>query len=93
MFVQFDEIDKQGHQYNFGSPQYYQAVTDRDIDTRVLIDALIDAEMYNKTLIILCSDHGATLGGNWHSDVDLRTMQVPIVSNDGGEQLFHFVRK
>jgi len=57
-FVHLDHVDHAGHTYGHGSDNYYEAVGKGDALIGKIATALQEAQMEDKTLLIITSDHG-----------------------------------
>ncbi len=58
LFVQFDSVDGAGHHKGYGTPDYYQRLTEVDLLVEDVYTAVKDAGMQEDTLFIVISDHG-----------------------------------
>lgn len=60
LFVQFDGLDGIGHVTGYGSPEYYDRLTEIDGYIGQIYDAYDDLGVLDETLFIVVSDHGGT---------------------------------
>ncbi|MBI4602145.1 MAG: alkaline phosphatase [Planctomycetes bacterium] len=81
-FVHLDHVDHAGHDHGHGSPEYYAAVEEADRLIGRLADALRDAGMLEKTVVLVTSDHGGV--GKGHGGATLAELEIPwIVAGPG----------
>jgi predicted AlkP superfamily pyrophosphatase or phosphodiesterase len=57
-FIHFDGVDHAGHGFGWTSPQYYQAVALADSLIAAILDAIKEAGMDEKTIVLVTADHG-----------------------------------
>lgn len=57
-FVHLDHVDHAGHEYGHGSKEYYQAVGKSDRLIGKITAALKEAQIEDKTMVIITADHG-----------------------------------
>jgi hypothetical protein len=58
VFVQLDHIDAAGHRHGYGSAAYLDQIARHDLYVGAIVEAIRDAGFYEKSLILLVSDHG-----------------------------------
>ena len=63
-FIQLDDVDGAGHSHGHGSPAYLEAITIQDNRVGIVLDAIDDAGLTDKSLTIILSDHGGITGSN-----------------------------
>jgi hypothetical protein len=82
--VHFTEPDQDGHGYGDTSTEYKQSMIDCDEATGVILDELEDADILDKTLVIVGTDHGMYGTGHgagpWPDKVDDLNELVFVVS-------------
>lgn len=81
-FVQLDHVDGAGHQYGYGSPQYYAAVGRADELIGQIIDAVKRTGIYNETVFIVTADHGGI--GKSHGGETLAEVEIPFIISGKG---------
>eukprot|EP00483_Globobulimina_turgida_P003798 UN03805 len=77
MFLHLDDVDHAGHEFNWGSYEYYQAIKAQDKRLETIINVLKMKNIYDKTMIILMSDHGGI--GNSHTEFVKESLFIPII--------------
>ena len=65
-FIHFEEPDEQGHIYKDGSQQYQDAIRAADRWLGRLVAQLKDLGLYDRTSVLVVSDHGFDPGGRDH---------------------------
>ena len=81
-FIHFPDVDAAGHGSGWGSRQQAQAVEKCDQALGVVIASLRRAGIWEKTVIIVTSDHGGA--GYSHGPDDMRSRNIPwIISGPG----------
>jgi predicted AlkP superfamily pyrophosphatase or phosphodiesterase len=71
-FIHFADTDEAGHKYGWGSTNQIQAFADVDVALAVVVKAIEDAGIANKSVLIVTADHGGhrkTHGGKSPDDV------------------------
>jgi predicted AlkP superfamily pyrophosphatase or phosphodiesterase len=58
MFVHYNGADMAGHDFGWGSPQYYGAIEAIDSEIGQVLDSLEDNGLSKETLIVITADHG-----------------------------------
>jgi predicted AlkP superfamily pyrophosphatase or phosphodiesterase len=82
VFVQFDHVDHAGHQYGHETPEYFAAVQKADVLIGRILDALREAGIYERTVVLVTADHGGT--GKKHGQAVLRELEIPwIIAGPG----------
>jgi hypothetical protein len=76
-FFHFEEPDEQGHIYGENSPEYSEALKTTDQWLGRIMDKLRELGIYEKTLIMVTSDHGMDENGNEHR----RAPRMVLVTN------------
>lgn len=72
LFVHLDNADHAGHEYGWGTREYYSAVEEADMYIGKLLDALLASP---DTYILITSDHGGK--GRNHGGNTLGEIQIP----------------
>lgn len=82
VFVQLDHVDHAGHEFGHESPQYFTAIEEADALVGKIVDALREAGISDRTIILITADHGGT--GKGHGKPVLRQLEIPwIISGPG----------
>ncbi len=63
-FIHLDDVDLAGHSHGYGSPAYLEAITTQDNRVGILLDAIDEAGLADKSLTIILSDHGGITGSD-----------------------------
>ena len=91
LFVHFPDCDRVGHKDGWGTPQQIDAVSHADQALGRVLDALDEAHLTDKTLIIVSADHGGN--GRTHGGLDPRSQHIPwIAAGPGVKQNFDLTR-
>jgi len=77
MFVHLDNVDHTGHEYAWGSREYYKAVADADGYVGQMIDMLKSVSAQDSTYVLVTSDHGGK--GREHGKNSLTEIQIPWI--------------
>lgn len=82
LFLHFDHVDHVGHDIGHGTPEYYKAVERADSLAGVVIEALKEAGIFDKTVLLITSDHGGK--GKGHGGNSIEEIEIPwIISGPG----------
>jgi predicted AlkP superfamily pyrophosphatase or phosphodiesterase len=87
MFVHLPDTDSAGHGSGWGSPEQLNKAHDADTALGVLIAALRDAGVLDRTNIFVTSDHGGA--GFSHGPDDVRSRTIPWVFAGPGTRQNH----
>ena len=75
--IVYSEPDNTGHEKMYGSKQYYKKLEQLDDFISIIIQASMDAGIYNNTVFIISSDHGGLL---FEHQVNLNSIRrIPLV--------------
>jgi len=77
MFVHLDHVDHAGHEFGYGTHQYYDAVHEADNLIKRLIHGIERSGKANKTHILITSDHGGI--GTGHGDDSPEERLIPWI--------------
>jgi predicted AlkP superfamily pyrophosphatase or phosphodiesterase len=77
LFIHLDNIDHAGHETNWLTPTYYQAVTEADGYLGKVLDVIDRASAWDSTYVLVTSDHGGTRHG--HGRNSLAEIQIPWI--------------
>jgi predicted AlkP superfamily pyrophosphatase or phosphodiesterase len=82
LFIHFDEVDHAGHKHGWKSPEYYAAVREVDGLIGEIIQALQQAGIYEKTILVMSADHGGT--GTSHGGESMAELEIPLILRGPG---------
>jgi hypothetical protein len=77
LFVHLDGVDHAGHETNWLSRNYYNAVTQADSYLGSVLDMLDVENAWNSTFVLVTSDHGGTRHG--HGKNSLAEILIPWI--------------
>lgn len=89
-FIHFDEPDGVGHRDGHDSPEYYEELKKVDQRLGVILKAVKDAGIENKTVVMVVSDHGGINKG--HGGKTLEEVRVPIFMRGPGIKVNHQIQ-
>jgi arylsulfatase A-like enzyme len=69
MFVHLDGVDHAGHESNWLSRTYYDAVSQADVYLGQVLDLVADEHAWDSTFVLVTSDHGGTRHGHGHNSL------------------------
>lgn len=81
-FIHLDHVDHAGHTYGHGSDMYYASVEEADRLIGEMLAALEEAEMAERTLVIVSSDHGGRDKG--HGGESMAELEIPWIAYGSG---------
>jgi hypothetical protein len=88
LFIQLDGIDHAGHEDGHMSPGYVKYIEETDAHVRLIVDAVRQAGIVDKTLIMIVGDHGGIFHGHGGNSYD--ELVTPIIfSGKGVKQNYH----
>lgn len=76
-FVHFQEPDEDGHVYGVDSIQYRNAIIQNDVNLGIILNRLKSEKVFEKTAIIVLSEHGFDKGKKSH----MKAPETFLVSN------------
>ena len=82
VFVQFDHVDRAGHKFGHETPEYFEAIEKADTLIGKIVDALQQAGIYDRTVVLVTADHGGT--GKKHGQAVLREIEIPWIIEGPG---------
>jgi predicted AlkP superfamily pyrophosphatase or phosphodiesterase len=82
LFIHFDGVDHSGHAFGWTSPQYYKTVELTDSLIGAVLDALSEAGLTEKTIVLVTADHGGK--GKKHGGDSLEEVEVPWILKGPG---------
>jgi predicted AlkP superfamily pyrophosphatase or phosphodiesterase len=77
MFLHLDGVDHAGHETNWLSRTYYDAVSQADAYVGQMLDMVADEHAWNSTFVLVTSDHGGTRHG--HGRNSLAEILIPWI--------------
>jgi len=81
-FIHLDHVDHAGHQFGWGSADYYAAVEEADDYIDEIVQGLENAGMADRTIIIIVSDHGGK--GTGHGGDSMDEFIIPWIMHGPG---------
>ena len=81
-FLHFDHVDHAGHTYGHGSDEFYASVEEADRLIGEVLTGLEEAEMAERTLVIVSSDHGGL--GKGHGGESMAELEIPWIAMGPG---------
>lgn len=82
LFVHLDHVDHAGHEHGWTSPEYLAAVALADDCVGKIVQAVADAGIANKTIVLVTSDHGGR--GKNHGGATMDEIEIPwIIAGPG----------
>ncbi len=82
LFIHLDNIDHAGHETNWFSSAYYQAVADADSYLGRVLSVIDRENAWDSTYVLVTSDHGGTRHG--HGKNSLAEIQIPWILSGPG---------
>lgn len=82
LFIHFDGVDHAGHAFGWKSPTYYKSVELVDSLIGDVLQAIEDAGMGGKTLVLVTADHGGV--GTKHGGESLAELEIPWIVRGPG---------
>lgn len=88
LFIQLDRVDGFGHSKGHMSPEYIDFIGETDNDVRTIVNAVKEAGIGDKTMIMVVSDHGGIFYG--HGGYTYEEFTTPIIySGKGIKKNYH----
>ena len=91
LFVQLDDVDGYGHRRGHMSPEYLRGIEEADSCVRVIVDAIHDAGIAHRTMIMVVSDHGGLYSS--HGDAAWEEITVPLIFAGAGIRKQYEIRQ
>lgn len=82
IFSQLDDVDAAGHHYGHMTPGYLASIASVDTLVGVILQAVDDAKIADKTMIMIVSDHGGI--GYGHGGTNWEEITVPFILYGAG---------
>jgi predicted AlkP superfamily pyrophosphatase or phosphodiesterase len=90
-FIHLDHVDHAGHEFGYdGTPEYYASVEVADRLIGETITGLKAAQMWDRTLLIVTSDHGGT--GKGHGGATMAEIEIPWIIHGPGVTRGHVIK-
>jgi predicted AlkP superfamily pyrophosphatase or phosphodiesterase len=86
-FLHLDHVDGAGHKYGHGTPEYYASVEAADQLIGEVIAGLEAAGMWERTILLVTSDHGGINKG--HGGATLAEVEIPWMIRGPGIRAGH----
>ncbi len=88
LFIHLDRVDSFGHSKGHMSPEYVDFIGETDNDVRTIVNAVKDAGISDKTMIMVVSDHGGIFYA--HGGYTYEEFTTPIIySGKGIKKNYH----
>lgn len=81
-FIHLDHVDDAGHEKGHGTPEYYASVEEADRLIGLLLAALEEAGIAEKTAVLVTSDHGGV--GKVHGGNSMAELEIPWILSGPG---------
>jgi predicted AlkP superfamily pyrophosphatase or phosphodiesterase len=81
-FVHLDHVDHAGHSHGWLSPEYVKAVEEADKLIGQMVDAVGQASLAERTLILVSADHGGKEKG--HGGNTMAEIEIPWIASGAG---------
>ena len=81
-FIHFTDTDTIGHEFGWGSPEQLLAFEDVDVALGVVMNALREAKIVERSVVIISADHGGHNKG--HSKGEPQDMIIPWIAWGAG---------
>jgi arylsulfatase A-like enzyme len=82
LFIHFDGVDHAGHGFGWTSAQYYKAVELTDSLIGAILDAIDQAGLTERTIVLVTADHGGI--GKKHGGNSLDELEIPWILKGPG---------
>jgi arylsulfatase A-like enzyme len=82
LFIHLDHVDHAGHEFGHGTPQYDSAVEEADRLIGLVLAALRDSGMADRSLVLVTSDHGGK--GKGHGGSTMGEIEIPWILHGRG---------
>jgi len=82
LFIQLDDVDGHGHHDGHMSPRYIQSIEEADTWVRIIVDAIRDAGIADRTMVMIIADHGGMYHS--HGDAAWEEVTVPVIFSGAG---------
>ena len=82
VYSQFDDVDHIGHRYGHMSNEYLNSIAKVDTFVGIIVQAVKEAGIDDKTMIMVVSDHGGI--GYGHGGTNTEEIYVPFILSGAG---------
>ena len=82
LFIHLDRVDHAGHEHGHGTPQYDAAIEEADRLIGLVLAALRDSGMADRSLVIVTCDHGGK--GKGHGGSTMGEIEIPWIIQGRG---------
>jgi hypothetical protein len=82
LFIHLDSIDHAGHSDGHMSPGYIKCIEETDSHVKLIVDAIRQSGIADKTMIMVVSDHGGIFRGHGGNSYD--ELATPIIFSGKG---------
>ncbi len=82
LFIHLDHVDDAGHEFGHGTPRYDSAVEEADRLIGLVMAALRDSGMADRSLVLVTSDHGGK--GKAHGGSTMDEIEIPWIIHGRG---------
>jgi hypothetical protein len=91
LFIHLDKVDGHGHREGHMSPGYISGVEEADRWVRIIVDAIRDAGIAGRTMLMIVSDHGGLYHS--HGDASWEEVTVPVIFSGAGVKKNYEIRQ
>ena len=91
LFIHLDKVDGYGHHDGHMSPGYISGIEEADTWVRIIVDAIREAGIAHRTMIMIVSDHGGIYHG--HGDAAWEEVTVPVIFSGAGVKKNYEIRQ
>lgn len=81
-FIHLDHVDYALHTHGHGTDGYYESVTEADRLVGEIMEGLKVADMAERTLVLISSDHGGL--GKGHGGSSMQELEIPWIAHGAG---------
>jgi hypothetical protein len=85
LFIHFDGVDHAGHAFGWTSGQYYKSVELTDSLIGAVLEAIQDAGVADRTIVLVTADHGGV--GTKHGGATMQEIEIPWIIQGPGVAL------
>ena len=82
LFIHLDHVDHAGHKHGHGTPEYDAAVEEADRLIGLVLAALRDARLADRSLVLVTADHGGV--GKKHGGSTMAELEIPWILQGRG---------
>ncbi|MDF2190633.1 alkaline phosphatase [Paraflavitalea sp. CAU 1676] len=89
LFIHLHDADSVGHHVGHSTPEYYAAAERTDAYVGQILQAIKEAGMEERTVVLFTADHGGINKG--HGSISMQEMQIPWIIKGPGIKANHEV--